>query len=64
MGNLRLPKGGDKVKIINCKAAKVNEGKVFTVKASPYIVDRKLVVLLKEKRGYFEPKNLEIVEYV
>ena len=49
------------MKIVICKAAEKNLDKVFTVKASPYVVDRKLVVLLKEKRGYFEAKHLEII---
>lgn len=62
MGNKRLPKQGDKVKIVNCKAALRYRDKHFTVKASPYVMDRKLVVVLNEIRGYFEAKNLEIVE--
>lgn len=62
MANIRLPKVGDKVKIINCKAEKKYKDRVFTVKASPYVADRKLVVVLKEIRGYFEAKNLEIIK--
>ncbi|EDT75821.1 hypothetical protein [Clostridium butyricum] len=62
MANSRLPRAGDKVKIVNCKAALKNQDRVFTVKASPYVLDRKLVVVLKEIRGYFEAKHLEIVK--
>ncbi|MEX0049563.1 hypothetical protein AB2T85_02855 [Clostridium butyricum] len=61
MANKRLPRAGDKVKIINCKAALKNKDRVFTVKASPYVIDRKLVVVLNGIRGYFEAKHLEIV---
>ncbi|WP_455794037.1 hypothetical protein [Clostridium butyricum] len=50
------------MKIVNCKAALKNKDRVFTVKASPYVLDRKLVVVLKEIRGYFEAKHLEIVK--
>lgn len=49
MANRRFPQSGDKVKIVNCKASKANEGKEFIVKAGPYIIDRKAVVLLKGK---------------
>ncbi|MDU5103508.1 hypothetical protein [Clostridium butyricum] len=62
MANNRLPRAGDKVKIVNCKAAVKNKDRVFTVKASPYVVDRKRVVVLKEIRGYFEAKHLEILK--
>ena len=62
MANSRLPRAGDKVKIVNCKAALKNKDRVFTVKSSPYVLDRKLVVVLKEIRGYFEAKHLEIVK--
>ncbi|WP_455797578.1 hypothetical protein [Clostridium butyricum] len=62
MANNRLPRAGDKVKIVNCKAAVKNKDRIFTVKASPYVVDRKRVVVLKEIRGYFEAKHLEIVK--
>lgn len=62
MANNRLPRAGDKVKIVNCKAAVKNKDMVFTVKASPYVVDRKRVVVLKEIRGYFEAKHLEILK--
>lgn len=62
MPNYRLPRAGDKVKIVNCKAAQKNKDRVLTVKASPYVLDRKLVVVLKEIRGYFEAKHLEIVK--
>ncbi|WP_394884025.1 hypothetical protein [Clostridium butyricum] len=62
MANSRLPRAGDKVKIVNCKAALKNKDRVFTVKVSPYVLDRKLVVVLKEIRGYFEGKHLEIVK--
>ncbi|BBK75974.1 hypothetical protein [Clostridium butyricum] len=62
MANNRLPRVGDKVKIVNCKAAVKNKDRVFTVKASPYVVDRKRVVVLKEIRGYFEAKHLEILK--
>lgn len=61
MANKRLPRVGDKVRIVNCKAALKNENKVFTVKASPYVMDRKLVAVLDGVRGYFEAKNLEII---
>jgi hypothetical protein len=62
MGNKRLPKKDDKVKITNCKNAEKYKDRIFTVKASPYIMNKKIVVVLKEIRGYFEVKNLEIVE--
>ena len=62
MANNRLPREGDKVKIVNCKATVMNKDRVFTVKASPYVVDRKRVVVLKEIRGYFEAKHLEILK--
>ncbi|MDG2575854.1 hypothetical protein P7L86_23180 [Vibrio parahaemolyticus] len=62
MANNRLPRAGDTVKIVNCKAAVKNKDRIFTVKASPYVVDRKRVVVLKEIRGYFEAKHLEIVK--
>ncbi|MDB2161229.1 hypothetical protein PMX22_15640 [Clostridium butyricum] len=62
MANNRLPRAGDKVKIVNCKATVKNKDRVFTVKASPYVVDRKRVVVLKEIRGYFEAKHLEILK--
>lgn len=62
MGNKTLPKQDDKVKIINCKEEQKYKDKIFTVKASPYIMNRKAVVILKEIRGYFEAKNLEIVK--
>ncbi|MDB2162294.1 hypothetical protein [Clostridium butyricum] len=62
MANNRLPRAGDKVKIVNCKAAVKNKDRIFTVKASPYVVDRKRVAVLKEIRGYFEAKHLEIIK--
>lgn len=61
MANKRLPKKDDKVKLINCKEAEKYKDRTFTVKASPYIMNRKIVVCLKEIRGYYQPKNLEIV---
>jgi len=38
MTNNKLPRVGDKVKIVNCKAAVKNKDRIFTVKASPYVV--------------------------
>ena len=61
MANKRLPQKDHKVKLINCKEAEKYKDRTFTVKASPYIMNRKVVVLLKEIRGYYQPKNLEIV---
>lgn len=61
MANKRLPQIGDKVKLINCKEAEKYKDRNFTVKASPYIMNKKLVVVLKELRGYYNPKHLEIV---
>lgn len=62
MSNKKLPKAGDKVKIVNCRAAKTYKDRIFTVKASPHVFDRKLVAVLDGCRGYFEAKNLEIVK--
>jgi hypothetical protein len=63
MANKRLPQKGDKVKLINCKDAEKYKDRIFTVKASPYIMNRKLVAVLTELRGYYNPKHLEIVNY-
>lgn len=62
MANKRLPRKDDKVKLINCKEAEKYEGKVFTVQASPHIMNKKIVVKLKELRGYYQPKYLKIIK--
>jgi hypothetical protein len=63
MPNKRLPQKGDKVKLINCKDAAKYKDRTFTVKASPYIMNKKLVAVLTELSGYYNPKHLEIVDY-
>lgn len=60
--NSRFIKAGDKVKIINCSAAKKYGDKVFTVKQGPLLYDRTLAATLKEIRGHYYLKNLQIVE--
>lgn len=59
MANSRFPRVGDKVAIINCKKHK---DKIFTVKQGPVLFDRHLAVVLKEIRGYYNIKNLKIIE--
>lgn len=61
MANKRLPRENDKVKLVNCKDAERYKDRTFTVKASPYIVNKKVVVTLKEIRGYYRPKHLNIL---
>lgn len=59
MANDRFPRVGDKVVIINSKKHK---DKIFTVKHGPILFDRHLAVELKGIRGYYNIKNLQIVE--
>lgn len=59
MANSRFPRTGDKVKFKNSDKHK---DKIFTVKRGPILFDRHLAAELKEIRGYYNIKNLEIVE--
>lgn len=59
MANSRFPRTGDKVKILNSKKHK---DRIFTVKQGPVLFDRHLAVVLKEVRGYYNIKNIQIVE--
>lgn len=59
MANSRFPRTGDKVKILNSKKHK---DRIFTVKQGPVLFDRHLAVVLKEIRGYYNIKNLKIIE--
>lgn len=59
MSNSRFPRVGDKVVIINSKKYK---DRIFTVKQGPVLFDRHLAVVLKEVRGYYNVKNIQIVE--
>lgn len=59
MANSRFPRAEDKVKILNSKKHK---DRIFTVKQGPVLFDRHLAVVLKEIRGYYNIKNLQIVE--
>lgn len=59
MANSRFPRTGDKVKILNSKKHK---DRIFTVKQGPVLFDRHLAVVLREIRGYYNIKNLQIVE--
>lgn len=62
MANKRLPQKNDKVKIVNCRAAKQYTDRIFEVTGCPYIMDRRVVASLKGLHGYFEVKNLEIID--
>lgn len=59
MANSRFPRVGDKVVIVNSKKHK---DRIFTVKQGPVLFDRHLAVVLKEVRGYYNIKNIQIVE--
>lgn len=59
MANSRFPRVGDKVVIINSKKYK---DKIFTVKHGPILYNRYLAAELKGTRGYYNIKNLQIVE--
>lgn len=59
MANSRFPRTGDKVKILNSKKHK---DRIFTVKQGLVLFDRHLAVVLREIRGYYNIKNLQIVE--
>jgi hypothetical protein len=62
MANSRLPKAGDKVKIVNCKRAEKYKDKEMTVKRSPFIFDRDIVAQLDGVRAYVPVRNLKIIK--
>lgn len=61
MKESEYPSVGDKVKLINCVAARKHRGRIFTIKQSPVIFDRNYAVVLKEIRGYYFIKNIQIL---
>ena len=53
---------GDKVKMVNCREARENPDKIWTVRSEPWEVCGNMCVLLEGKSGGFAVECLEKIE--